>query len=112
LCEESYGGSKCGEENNGRKKVVTCQLSSEGATGRLSIRGRQMRASMGRRGQMMEKEFKVGGKVWFGAKSKGEERRRDKTRFSPEAKNLEVGFRLTFRAFDQWQWRRLRRFCL
>lgn len=78
----------------------------------MSIRGRQMRTSMGKRGQVMEKSSR-GGKVWFGAKSKGEERRRDKTRFSPEAKNLEVGFRLTFRAFDQWQWRRwLRRFCL
>jgi hypothetical protein len=27
--EESYGGSKCGEENNGRKKEAACQLSSE-----------------------------------------------------------------------------------
>ena len=50
---------------------------------------------------MMEKELKVR-KVRFGARSKGEERRRrqDKTRFSPEAKNLEVGFSSTFRASE------------
>jgi hypothetical protein len=48
-----------------------------------------MRASMGRRGQMMEKELEVR-KVRFGARSKGERKRRrqDKTRFSPEARTL------------------------
>jgi hypothetical protein len=100
--EESYGGSKCGEENNGRKKVDLSAVLWR-SNGQVEYPWSTDEGVDGKERPDDGEELKVGGgKVWFGAKSKGEERRRDKTRFSPEAKNLEVGFGLTFRAFDQW----------